>query len=70
MKPSASLRDQLDVPIVTTDDISLRMPNKPKRKASTIELDDDEDESVPNLHRKKKNCVSSQESEEVSLHWL
>ena len=68
MKPSTSLRDQPDVPIVTTDDISLRMPNKPKRKASTIELDDDEDESVPNLHRRKKNCVSSQAFEKVSLH--
>ena len=59
MKPSTSLRDQLDVPIVTIDDISLRMPNKPKRKASIIEHDDDEDKSVPNLHRRKKNCVSS-----------
>ena len=62
MKPSTSLRDQLDVPIVTTDDISLRMPNKPKRKASTIELDDDEDENAPNLHQRKKKCVSSQAS--------
>ena len=70
VKPSASLRDQLDVPIVTIDDISLRMPNKTKRKASTIELDDDEDENAPNLHQRKKKCVSSQASEEVSLHWL
>ena len=71
MKLSASdLRDQLDVLIVTTDNISLQMPNKPKKKAFTIELVDDEDESVSNLHRRKKNYVSSQAYEEVSLHWL
>ena len=70
MKPLTSFRDQLDVPIVTIDDISLQMPNKPKRKAFSIELVDDEDKSVSNLHGRKKNYVSSQAYEEVSLHWL
>ena len=60
VKPLASLKDQLDVLIVTTDDISVHMPNKSKRKASTVEHVNIDEESVVNLHQRKKNWASSQ----------